>query len=101
MKNILILTLSIASFTLAVLAGENSTGATANATNRFVVNGMHCDGCAQGLTEELRNSKGVATVSVSLTNKLATIAFDTNQVTSARLIKVIREAGFKATLAKP
>ncbi len=101
MKNLLILTFCIASFTLGAQADDNPSSVTANATNRFVVTGMHCGGCAQGLTSELRHSKGVATVSVSLTNKLATVAFDTNQITSARLIKVIREAGFKATLAKP
>ena len=73
----------------------------ANATNRFVVTGMSCNGCAQGITSELKRVPGVAFASVSFTNKLAIIAYDTNRISAAGLKKVIVEAGFEAKPAKP
>jgi copper chaperone CopZ len=35
---------------------------------------------------------------VTLTNRLAVVAFDTNRTTAAKLIQVVEEAGFKAAL---
>lgn len=73
----------------------------ANATNRFSITGMHCHGCAQGLTSELKRAPGVVWARVAFTNRLAVVAFDTNRTTSTRLFKVIEEAGFKARKLKP
>ena len=81
----------------AVQAGDDKPApVTANATNRFTITGMHCDGCANGLTSELKRTPGVASASVTFSNKLAVVAFDTNRVTTAKLVKVTEEAGFKA-----
>ena len=68
----------------------------ANATNRFAVTGMHCDGCAKGITSELKRAPGVAAATVSFTNKLAVVAFDTNRTTLKALQQVIVEAGYGA-----
>ena len=92
--------------TVPAVAGERTTphpapNTVANATNRFVVSGMHCDGCAQGITSELRRAPGVAFASVSFSNKLATIAYDTNRISAKGLKKVIIEAGYEAKPAKP
>ena len=73
----------------------------ANATNRFVVSGMHCDGCAQGIASELKRSPGVAFASVSFSNRLAVVAYDTNRTSPKKLTKVIAGAGYAAKLAKP
>ena len=91
---------------VAAAAGEPATShlapnTVANATNRFVVSGMHCDGCAQGITSELKRAPGVAFASVSFSNKLAVIAYDTNRISAKGLKKVIVEAGFEAKPAKP
>jgi copper chaperone len=56
---------------------------------------MHCDGCAAGLTSELRRLGGVATAEVSLTNKSAVVSFDSNRVAMAGLLKAVSEAGFE------
>jgi copper chaperone CopZ len=86
----------------AAQAGDDKPApVTANATNRFTITGMHCDGCANGLTSELKRTPGVASASVTFSNRLAVVAFDTNRVTTAKLVKVTEEAGFKAApLAK-
>lgn len=71
--------------------------ASPNATNTFTVTGMHCGGCASGICSELKRTPGVSNASVTLTNGLAVVAFDTNRVTTAGLVKVIEEAGYHAT----
>jgi len=104
MKTIL-LALSVLA-TVPVVAGEPTTpplapASVANATNRFVVSGMHCDGCAQGIASELRRAPGVAFASVSFSNRLAIIAYDTNRVSVKGLKKMIVKAGYEAELARP
>jgi copper chaperone CopZ len=69
---------------------------TANATNYFTITGMHCDGCANGLTGELKETKGVISAQVTFSNQLAVVAIDTNKINAAKLTKVIKAAGFEA-----
>ena len=82
-------------------AADKSAQVTANATNRFAVSGMTCNGCAGGLKAELKSAPGVALAEVSLTNKLAVVAYDTNRTSPAKLVKVISEAGFEGKQVKP
>ena len=99
MKLTLLLTWAIGSVALATAAEK--TAVTANATNSFTVSGMHCDGCAGGLTAELKETRGIAHATVTFSNKLAVVAYDTNQVSAAQLTKVIKDSGFEATPNKP
>lgn len=82
-----------------MLLGQSPT-ATANRTNWFKVSGMHCNGCASGIRSELRRTAGVADTTVSFTNRLAMVAYDTNSVSAKQLIAVIKEAGYAAKLTK-
>jgi len=75
---------------------DQAVQATANFTNQFSITGMHCDGCAKGVRSELRAVPGVAEATVSLTNKLAIVVYDTNRVSEELLIKVVKEAGYEA-----
>jgi copper chaperone CopZ len=100
--------MKLKSLTIAALLGvalasfaADKTAVTANATNRFTITGMHCNGCAGGLTVELNETRGIAHATVAFSNKLAVVAYDTNQVSAAQLTKVIKDAGFTATLSKP
>jgi copper chaperone CopZ len=87
---------------LLVDAAEVPRGApTANATNCFRVLGMHCKGCASGITSELRRTVGVTGADVSLTNRTAVVILDTNWISSAVIIQVIRDAGYNAVESKP
>ena len=75
--------------------------ATANATNYFTIAGMHCDGCANGLTAELKETKGVISAQVTFSNQLAVVAIDTNKINATKLTRVIKEAGFEAKETRP
>jgi len=98
-KMTLMTLLILAAGAAAALAAD--TTSTANATNSFTITGMHCDGCAKGITSELKRTAGVASATVTFSNQLAVVAYDTNRVTSVQLIKVIREAGFQAQPKTP
>jgi len=86
--------------TIAAQAGD-PVAATATTTNRFEIAGMHCDGCANGLTAELKQTRGVVFAQVTFSNKLAVVAYDTNRVSQAKLVKVAKEAGFQAKPIQP
>jgi copper chaperone CopZ len=79
-------------------SGRKAMPVQANATNRITVEGMHCDGCAKGLCAELKLVPGVAGAVVSLTNGLAQVAYDSNRVSAARLLKAVKEAGFQGRI---
>ena len=100
MKLKFITTLPLAGLAIAMSAAQAET-VTANATNRFTIAGMHCDGCAGGLTAELKQTRGVATAAVTFSNKLAVVTYDTNYVSVAQLTKAIKAAGFTAKPIKP
>lgn len=89
----------------AMMAAETNsvttTNVVANATNWLAITGMHCDGCAKGLTFELKRAPGVANATVSFTNKLAVVAYDTNRITLKTLQAVVAEAGYAAKPTKP
>jgi copper chaperone len=73
----------------------------ANVTNAFQVSGMVCEGCAKGITSELLRTPGVASAQVSLADKRATVAYDTNRTGRAQLVEVIKKAGYQAQPATP
>lgn len=82
-----------------MLLGQSPT-ATANRTNWFKVSGMHCNRCAGGIRSELRRTAGVADATVSFTNKLAMVAYDTNSVSAKQFLAVIKDAGYSAKVTK-
>ncbi|MHB1309042.1 MAG: heavy-metal-associated domain-containing protein [Limisphaerales bacterium] len=71
---------------------------TTNASLRFAVTGMHCDGCAAGVRSELMRTPGVRSADVSFESGEAVVACDTNRATAPHLIGVIVEAGYQARL---
>lgn len=96
----LLLTLTIGCLAVATYGAEKPA-LTANATNHFNITGMHCDGCAGGLTAELKETKGVVRAEVTFSNKLAVVAYDTNQINTTQLTKTIKEAGFAGKVIQP
>lgn len=63
-------------------------------TNRLLVTGMHCQSCARGLASELRRIPGVQEAGVTLSNRLALVVHEPRRAPLARLVEVIREAGY-------
>jgi copper chaperone CopZ len=101
MKTNLFLLVAITCISPTLWGAEDGPAVTANATNRFTITGMSCDGCAHGIASELKRTPGVVTADVAFSNKLAVVAYDTNRVSTDGLKKVIVEAGYEAKLIKP
>lgn len=100
MKTKLSLTVLTAALMASARAADPATAPTC-ITNQFAISGMHCDGCAKGLTAELKQTRGVVFAQVTFSNKLAVVAYDTNRVSQAALVKVAKEAGFEAKPVQP
>ena len=66
-------------------------------TAKFVVKGMHCDGCARIIQSLLERKTGVRTAQVSFTDGAVRILYDKQSV--EELIKVIEKAGYRASRA--
>ncbi len=70
---------------------------SANATGRFAVEGMHCNGCVRSVTGAVSRLPGIEKVDVSLDDKQATVAYDASAVQPAQIVEAIEAAGFEAT----
>lgn len=62
------------------------------------INGMACDSCAARVAKELREVDGVLEVEVLFAQSRAAIDYDAKRVTPQRLIDVVSDLGFEATL---
>lgn len=88
---------------LAALVGGGCGGdAPAEARElRVTVSGMHCEGCAEGITQKLRRQKGVLAVDVHFSNTVQSVRYDGHRVAPERLLEVITKAGFQVAPATP
>jgi Cu+-exporting ATPase len=69
-------------------------------TSTLRVEGMHCQGCAQGVTSRLKAVKGVASAKVDHATKRAVIQYNPTVCKADSLIKAVKQAGYTATPAK-
>lgn len=63
----------------------------------FNIEGMHCEGCSNRLTNVLENLDGVTSVNVSLEEKRAELEIDENEISIEEIKDEISDAGFEAT----
>lgn len=89
-----------AATTKSTAAKSATTKSVAKTTQRatFLVEGMTCVNCSNGLTQALRRLKGVSQASVDLASKRAVIVFDARLQNVDKLRAFIVQTGFKATL---
>ena len=65
----------------------------------YNIAGMHCGACATGMELFLSNTEGVKSAKVGWETKKGEVEYDETKVKDEDIIKVIEEAGFKASLA--
>lgn len=61
---------------------------------KLSIEGMSCQGCADGLTRRLSSEPGISKAEVSFETKTADVEYDTGLLTEARLSEVVEKAGF-------
>ena len=65
----------------------------------FAVRGMHCDGCAQAITEAVQAIPGVKSVEVSFADKRAVIVPTNREFDPQSALAVIQKMGYEVTPA--
>lgn len=64
----------------------------------LTISGMHCEGCASGISAMLKRTEGVVKADVSYDTREATIDYDATKTAPAKLIAVIEKMGYKAAV---
>lgn len=72
---------------------------TASRTERFHVEGMTCDGCANGIKRKLEEVHGVIAAKVSFPDKEAKVQLTADGPSADAVMSIIKEAGYKVELA--
>jgi len=67
------------------------------ATCRLTLTGLACDGCALAIQKSLQQADGVASATVSYTNRLAIVEYDPSLITPSAMAERIRGIGYGAT----
>nr|WP_315180414.1 heavy-metal-associated domain-containing protein [uncultured Cardiobacterium sp.] len=62
------------------------------------IDGMNCNGCVTSVTKILQGVYGVASVTVSLADKRAEVAFDATKTSVDALIAAVEDGGYDASL---
>lgn len=65
---------------------------------RIAVEGMSCSGCAAGIKSMLKRTEGVVSAEVSYENKEAVVEYDTERATREKIVEVITNLGYKASV---
>jgi copper chaperone CopZ len=64
-------------------------------TSVFTIEGMNCDACANTIKSLVEKEAGVRMASVSFTERMARVLYDSQTVQEDRLVDVIQTPGFR------
>jgi copper chaperone CopZ len=62
--------------------------------------GMHCAGCEETITTEVKKTEGVKDVKADSKSKIVTVSFDANKTNKENISKSINAAGYDTELSK-
>jgi copper chaperone CopZ len=63
---------------------------------RISIEGMHCTSCAHGIKAMLKRTPGVISAEVSFEQREATVEYDAERTTPAKIVEAINNLGYKA-----
>lgn len=82
---------------LKVVTPAQTPGGPAMVQATITVNGMSCEGCAAGITTELKK-RGAEDVVVDLDKKTAVVTFRTDKISLSNILETITEMGYQPKL---
>lgn len=91
-RAILLLALLVVTFGVVGAYAEE----TKVSTVMLAITGMHCEGCAAGITAMLKRTEGVLKADVSFAEKRAIVAFDPAKASVAKIVQAVEKMGYKA-----
>ncbi len=69
-------------------------------TVEFKCAGMHCSGCEETITSEVKKIDGVKDIKADAKGKIVTVSFDANKTNNDNISKAINKAGYDTELSK-
>lgn len=63
------------------------------------IDGMHCEGCAEGITKKLAQTRGVLATDVHFSNGVQVVHYDAARVSAEAVVATITNRGFTVTRA--
>ena len=84
----------LAAAVLLLLVASVAVAATAELT--VTITGMHCGGCATGITAMLKRTEGVLKAEVSHEERRAMVAYDPAKTSPEKIVQAIEKMGYKA-----
>lgn len=69
-------------------------------TVEFKCAGMHCSGCEETITTEVRKMDGVKDIKADSKSKVVSVSFDANKTNKDNISKTINAAGYDTELSK-
>lgn len=85
-------------------AGNNNTETkSANEkveTVEFKCAGMHCSGCEESITTEVKKVEGIKDIKADAKGKIVTVSFDANKTNKDNISKAINKAGYDTEISK-
>ena len=70
------------------------------ATVGLTISGMHCGGCAAGITAMLKRTDGVLKANVSFEEQQATVEYNAARTSPEKIREVIEKLGYKVAIKK-
>lgn len=59
--------------------------------------GMHCQSCANRITENLLNEKGIRRVNANVQKQTVSVAYRPEIIDKEKIVKIIQDLGYKIT----
>lgn len=69
-------------------------------TVEYKCNGMHCSGCEETITAEVKKVDGVKDIKADSKGKIVTVSFDINKTNKENISKAINSAGYDTEISK-
>lgn len=69
-------------------------------TVQLKITGMDCAMCTNAIHKKLSQTNGIIKDGISYENKSAVITYDPAKITVEKIIKIIKDEGYKATIVK-
>lgn len=82
----------------SVHVGDTHTGNTSLTTTTLTVSGMTCGACTSAVEGAFKDVPGIRSISVALLSEQAVVEHDHSMVSPDRIIEIIEDAGFDASV---
>ena len=93
-RAIFLLALFVVTFGVVGAYAEETKASTVT----LAITGMHCEGCAAGISAMLKRTEGVLKADVSFGEARAIVGFDPAKTSAAKIVQAVEKLGYKVSV---